>query len=89
MAIILVISELINTANKTASSDYYYSSTAEDYQYAFESCHSTYEHKQALFSYDINNDNYLSSYEAELFLNAHPRVTNDKQFMNWVESKFE
>lgn len=61
----------------------------EYYQDMFESCHSTYEHKQAIYSYDIDGDNYLSAYETELFLKAHPRVGNDKQFMQWLETIVE
>ena len=64
-------------------SDYY--NSPEYYQNIYESCHSTYQHKQALYSYDINNDNYLSEYELELFANAHPRFALDKEFVAWVE----
>lgn len=64
-------------------SDYY--NSPEYYQNTYESCHSTYQHKQALYSYDINNDNYLSEYELELFANAHPSFVQDKEFVAWVE----
>ena len=39
--------------------------------------------------YDLNNDNYLSEYELELFAKAHPRFINDKQFVAWVESQLD
>ena len=83
--VILICSSVINGGSKSSSSTYY-SPSSNDIQNAYESCHSTAEHKQAIFSYDINNDNYLSSYELELFAKAHPRFVNDKEFMAWMES---
>lgn len=63
----------------------YIEDTPDYYQNIYESCHSTYEHKRALYSYDLNNDNYLSDYELELFAEAHPRFVLDEEFMAWVE----
>ena len=68
-----------------SSNGYDYYDSPDYYQNTYESCHSTYEHKQAIYSYDLNDDNYLSEYEIDLFLKAHPNVFNDKQFMEWVE----
>ena len=76
---------LCSCSNSSNSSGNDFNDSPEYYQNAFESCHSTYEHKQALYSYDINNDNHLSDYELELFAKAHPRFVNDKQFVAWVE----
>lgn len=53
----------------------------------YESCCSTAKHKQAIYSYDLNNDNSISAYEMDLFLKAHPNAVNDKQFMAWLESQ--
>ena len=78
---------LCSCGNSSSSSGNGFDNSPEYYQNAFESCHSTYEHKQALYSYDINNDNHLSDYELELFANAHPRFVNDKQFVAWVEDQ--
>ena len=60
--------------------------SSEYIQNTFESCHTTAEHIQAIYSYDLNGDHYLSEYELELFFDAHPRVVNDKQFLEWVET---
>lgn len=65
----------------TSSNGYDYYDSPDYYQNTYESCHSTYEHKQAIYSYDLNDDNYLSEYEIDLFLQAHPNVFNDKQFV--------
>ena len=73
------------SSSMSSENDYDYD--PEYYQDAYESCHSTYEHKQALYSYDIDNNNYLSEYELELFAKAHPRFVNDKQFVEWVENQ--
>lgn len=73
------------SSSRSSSSNYDYS--PEYYQNAFESCHSTQEHKQAIYSYDLNNDNYLSEYELELFAKAHPRFVNDKPFVAWAETR--
>ena len=75
-----------NTSS-SGNNDYY--NDPQYYQDTFESCHSTYEHKQAIYSYDINNDNSISEYEMELFLKAHPKVGNDKQFLDWLEARVE
>ena len=85
---VLIIFSLFAFIGKEPSSNNVYDSP-EYYQDMFESCHSTYEHKQAIYSYDIDGDNYLSAYETELFLKAHPRVGNDKQFMQWLETIVE
>jgi len=71
------------------SYDYGYYDTPDYYQNTYESCHSTYEHKQAIYSYDLDNDNSISKYEMELFLKAHPKVTNDKQFMEWMKNRVD
>jgi len=42
-------------------------------------------HKQALYSYDLNNDNYISEYELALFSQSHPGFALDKAFVAWVE----
>jgi hypothetical protein len=86
--IVLISSAVINGAKQTTSSKSYYNSPSY-IQNAFESCHSTAEHKQALYSYDLNNDNTISGYEMELFFKAHPRAANDKLFMKWLESLSE
>lgn len=81
---------IFSSIGKTSShsgSDYDYLDDPDYYQNTFESCHSTYEHKQALYSYDLNNDNYLSQYELELFAKAHPRFVQDKAFVAWVEDQ--
>ena len=85
LPIVLICSAVINGEEKSSSSSSYLSSP-EYIQNTFESCHSTAEHKQAIYSYDLNNDNYLSDYELELFFDAHPRLVQDKQFIQWVES---
>lgn len=85
LPMVLVCSAIIN-GEKESSGYSSYMSSPESIQNAFESCHSTAEHKQAIYSYDIDNDNYLSEYELELFFDAHPRLVNDKPFMNWLES---
>jgi len=77
----------IGKASSHSGSDYNYLDDPDYYQNTFESCHSTYEHKQALYSYDLNNDNYLSQYELELFAKAHPRFVQDKAFVAWVEDQ--
>lgn len=63
----------------------YNDGTPDYYQSSYGSCHSTYVHKRALYDYDLNNDNYLSDYELELFAEAHPRFVLDEEFMSWVE----
>lgn len=83
--IILVCSAVINREQKSSRTTYY-SPSSHDIQNAFESCHSTAEHKQALYSYDLNNDGYPSQSELELFAKAHPRFVNDKAFVAWAES---
>lgn len=83
----IFILSAIGKTSRSSGSDYNYLNDPNYYQNAFESCHSTYEHKQAIYSYDLNDDNSISKYEIELFLKAHPRVTNDKQFMDWMESR--
>lgn len=85
LPIVLICSAVINGEEKSSSSSSYLSSP-EYIQNTFESCHSTEEHIQAIYSYDLDNDNYLSDYELELFFDAHPRLVNDKQFIQWVES---
>lgn len=85
--VILIIATVMDHTENNRS--YHYYDDPQYYQNTFESCHSTYEHMQAIYSYDINNDNSLSAYEVELFLKAHPRVTQDKQFMDWAESRVE
>ncbi len=82
---IIVSAIIINEAGQKTQPNY--NDYDSDYiQNAFESCHSTAEHIQAIYSYDINNDNYLSEYELELFAKAHPRFVQDKVFMQWVDS---
>ena len=85
LPIVLICSAVINGEEKSSSSSSYLSSP-EYIQNTFESCHSTEEHIQAIYSYDLDNDNYLSDYELELFFDAHPRLVNDKQFIEWAES---
>lgn len=75
------------SSSSNGNSGYY--DNPQYYQDTFESCHSTYEHKQAIYSYDLDNDNTISEYEMELFLKAHPKATNDKQFMAWLKSRVE
>lgn len=89
MAVIPMIFVFSSLSKPNTSSSGYndYYNDPQYYQDTFESCHSTYEHKQAIYSYDINNDNSISEYEMELFLKAHPKVTNDKQFMDWLEAR--
>lgn len=82
---ILIVSAIMDSGTDHGSYNYY--NDPQYYQNTFESCHSTYEHIQAIYSYDLNNDNELSSYEMELFIKAHPRVTQDKQFMDWAERR--
>lgn len=79
----------LGKTNGSSGTDYDYLDDPNYYQNTFESCHSTYEHKQALYSYDINSDNYLSEYELELFAKAHPRFVQDKAFVAWVESMLD
>lgn len=67
----------------------YIEDTPDYYEDLYESCHSTYEHKRALYSYDLNDDNYLSDYELELFAEAHPRFVLDEEFMAWVENMLD
>lgn len=89
--IVLISSAVINGAKQSTSSKSYYTyyNSPSYIQNAFESCHSTAEHTQALYSYDLNNDNTISGYEMELFFKAHPRAANDKLFMKWLESLSE
>lgn len=84
LPIVLICSAVINGEEKSSSSSSYLNSP-EYIQNTFESCHSTEEHIQAIYSYDLDNDNYLSDYELELFFDAHPRLVNDKRFIEWVE----
>lgn len=82
----IVVGNLLNDSPKNNS----YSGYSQDPDYVrntYESCCTTAKHKQVLYSYDINNDNSISGYEMELFLNAHPRAVNDKAFVNWMKSK--
>ena len=76
---------IVGCSNRESNDESDYYNSPEYYQNTFESCHSTYQHKQALYSYDIDNDNHLSEYEIELFANAHPRFVLDKKFVAWVE----
>lgn len=85
LPVVLVCSAVINGEKKSSSSSPYYNSPSA-IRDAFESCHSTAEHMQAIYSYDIDNDNYLSQYELELFFDAHPRLVNDKKFIEWMET---
>ena len=61
-------------------------SSSDFAQNPYESCHSTQEHIQAIFSYDLNHDNYLPESELELFAEAHPRFINDEPFLAWAEN---
>lgn len=51
-----------------------------------QSCHSTFQHKKALYSYDLDHDNVFSAYEMQLFIDAHPRIIQDKEFVIWIKS---
>ncbi len=67
--VVLLCSGIINGIKESEDSDDDYTYT--DYADIIESCHSTSEHIQAIYSYDLNNDNYLSEYELSLFAEAH------------------
>ncbi|MBE5780895.1 MAG: hypothetical protein E7328_03620 [Clostridiales bacterium] len=77
---VLVCSFIINGSKANSS----YGLSPGYVQSAFEPCHSTYYHQQALNSYDLNNDNSISAAEMDLFLKAHPQAVNDQDFVDWI-----
>ena len=83
LAVVLLCSAFLNGAGSGSSSDV---SSSDFAQNPYESCHSTQEHIQAIYSYDLNHDNYLSESELELFAEAHPRFINDEPFLAWAEN---
>ena len=91
LGLVFVVSGVSKLSGAYNSNKYEYS----DHSYSdpgyirdtYESCCSTSKHKQAIYSYDVNNDNSISAQEMELFLSAHPNAVNDKPFMAWLEAK--
>lgn len=84
LAVVLLCSAFLNGAGSGSSSDV---SSSDFAQNPYESCHSTQEHIQAIYSYDLNHDNYLSESELELFAEAHPQFIHDEPFLAWAENR--